>query len=150
MLLGSNIDQILSNLYLGNIIAATCEEILEENGITDILTMGNDMEPQFPGRFQYKVCELHDIDTEDIHQFFHEGIDFIQQALDQGGTVLVHCAGGISRSSTMICAYLMKTNSWTFSQALEFVKTKRFVCPNYGFRKQLLKFEAEEGLSQEE
>jgi len=50
----------------------------------------------------------------------------------------VHCAAGISRSSSVVCAFLMATESLTFEQALEEVKKARpFVSPNMGFRRQL-------------
>ncbi|CAI2383548.1 unnamed protein product [Moneuplotes crassus] len=142
-----DIDQILPNLYLGSIFAAGNEETLEDNEITHILTMGNYMEPKFPDKFEYKVCKLDDDDTEDIKQYFHEGIEFIDEAIKNGGTVFVHCAAGVSRSSSMICAYLMKTYNWKFAKALSFTQERRWVvCPNSGFQKQLQEFEIEEGI----
>jgi hypothetical protein len=45
----------------------------------------------------------------------------------------------------------MKQNLWKFEDALEFVKSKRYcVDPNFGFRKQLKKYEIVLGLSTEE
>ena len=45
---------------------------------------------------------------------------------------------GISRSATVVCAYLVATAKMTPDEALVAVKTKRgIVCPNLGFRRQL-------------
>lgn len=45
---------------------------------------------------------------------------------------------GISRSATVVCAYLVATTTMTASDAITFAMFRRnVVCPNLGFRKQL-------------
>jgi atypical dual specificity phosphatase len=45
---------------------------------------------------------------------------------------------GISRSATVVCAYLVATAKMTPDEAIVAVKAKRgIVCPNLGFRRQL-------------
>lgn len=45
---------------------------------------------------------------------------------------------GISRSATVVCAYLIAEKGMTATAAVEFVRVKRpIVCPNIGFRRQL-------------
>ena len=147
MFSSGDLDQVLPNLYLGSIFAATNEETLDDKKITHVLTMGNYMEPKFPEKFIYKVWKLDDDEGENIKQYFNEGIEFIQDAMNEGGIVFVHCAAGVSRSSSMVCAYLMKTNKWKFYKALSFLQERRWVvCPNSGFQKQLQEFEIEEGI----
>lgn len=54
------------------------------------------------------------------------------------GKVLIHCAGGLSRSPTFAIAFLMKENKWTFEDTLNFVKKKKpSININYGFLEQL-------------
>ena len=51
-------------------------------------------------------------------------------------------AAGISRSATIVIAYLMYMNKLNFEEAFQLVKTNRpIICPNNGFIKQLKKFE---------
>lgn len=50
----------------------------------------------------------------------------------------VHCLMGISRSATVVSAYLIATKKMPGASAIAFVQKKRpIVCPNLGFRKQL-------------
>lgn len=54
------------------------------------------------------------------------------------GTVLVHCQAGISRSSTIVTAYLMRRNGISREEAFEMVRRVRgHVKPNAGFWDQL-------------
>ena len=66
------------------------------------------------------------------------GSDNDNNALRQRGKVLIHCAAGISRSSTVLIAYLMKMKQWRYDDTLEFVKCRRdCVEPNEAFVRQL-------------
>ncbi|KAG8761197.1 hypothetical protein FRC14_006246 [Serendipita sp. 396] len=57
--------------------------------------------------------------------------------------VLVHCLAGMSRSATLVCAYLLATTSMNTEETIEFVRSKRrIIQPNYGFQKQLKRWEA--------
>lgn len=50
---------------------------------------------------------------------------------------------GISRSPTVVCAYLIAEQGMTAPAAIDFVRGKRaVVCPNIGFRRQLTEYAA--------
>jgi len=60
----------------------------------------------------------------------------------QENRVLVHCFAGMSRSATIVIAYLLATTPMTTEEATEFVRSKRSVIrPNYGFTNQLKEYE---------
>ena len=49
----------------------------------------------------------------------------------------------VSRSTTLVLAYLMKSKKWSLARALDEVKAKRpIICPNEGFINQLELYEA--------
>jgi protein-tyrosine phosphatase len=78
--------------------------------------------------------------SEDISRFFITAFHFIRQHLERGN-VLVHCQAGISRSCTIVIAYLMQQMLISFKEAFSLVKSKRPIAnPNKGFIKQLKKF----------
>jgi len=56
--------------------------------------------------------------------------------------VLVHCRAGVSRSATIVVAYVMKSKGWTLKESLSFVKKQRaIISPNHGFLSQLVLYE---------
>jgi protein-tyrosine phosphatase len=64
---------------------------------------------------------------------FEETNRFLTDALKKGN-VLVHCFAGISRSATVVIAFLMKYKKMNFEEAFEFTKQKReIINPNFGF-----------------
>ncbi|KAF5344271.1 hypothetical protein D9758_012332 [Tetrapyrgos nigripes] len=72
-----------------------------------------------------------------------ETTEWIKKAIEESkdNKVLVHCLQGVSRSSTVVCAYLIANADMNPSQAVKFVQSKRsVVLPNSGFRKQLDEF----------
>eukprot|EP01116_Phalansterium_solitarium_P012002 TRINITY_DN27928_c0_g1_i1.p2 TRINITY_DN27928_c0_g1~~TRINITY_DN27928_c0_g1_i1.p2 ORF type:complete len:202 (-),score=69.31 TRINITY_DN27928_c0_g1_i1:139-744(-) len=87
------------------------------------------------------ICSS-DKETYDISQHFDECFEFIEQARAKNERVLVHCAQGISRSPTVVIAYLMRQNKWDYFTARRFVRQQRpIVYPNLGFVRQLKEYE---------
>jgi protein-tyrosine phosphatase len=75
---------------------------------------------------------------------FHETNAFLDTCHQQGNRVLVHCERGVSRSSTIILAYLMHHKKWTVAQAFEYLLTKRQkASPNHVLLLQLIRYENE-------
>jgi protein-tyrosine phosphatase len=61
----------------------------------------------------------------------------------QEHNVLVHCQMGMSRSSSLVIAFLMKEYGMDYHIAKKFAKDRRpIVQPNEGFERELKKFEA--------
>lgn len=55
---------------------------------------------------------------------------------------MIHCQAGVSRSSTIVIAYLMSYSNLTMHQTYQFVKSKRsIVAPNFNFMGQLMELE---------
>ncbi|XP_030478635.1 dual specificity protein phosphatase 1 isoform X3 [Cannabis sativa] len=129
-------------LFLGSLEAARNKSELKELKITHILTVAHCLVPIYPDEFVYKIISVADKEDTDIKQFFDECFNFIDEAKRTGGSVLVHCVVGKSRSATIVVAYLMRQHGMSLSEALKLVRSKRpIVAPNSGFLSQLKEFE---------
>lgn len=93
---------------------------------------------------RYKTVSVADTEEANIRIYFPECIDFIRSGIAQSGRVLVHCYAGLSRSVTIVAAYLMQTHRVTADEALRMIRSKRpYSEPNPGFLRQLKEFERE-------
>jgi len=120
--------ELVSNLKITHILNITfeCCNCHEDKGV------------------KYLKISILDEPDKNIHQFFSQAYDFINEALseDSDNKVLIHCAMGKSRSATITIMYLMKKFSWGYEKAFEFVKRKREIIePNEGFIEKLQDFE---------
>ncbi|VDM85139.1 unnamed protein product [Strongylus vulgaris] len=71
-----------------------------------------------------------------------QGLAVISNAIQSGGNVLVHCEVGVSRSVTVVAAYVMQKYKFSPEKALEFIKKSRPIAyPNEGFYAQLQIYE---------
>ncbi|KDR80591.1 hypothetical protein GALMADRAFT_240917 [Galerina marginata CBS 339.88] len=134
--------RIVSRLYLSDLWTATNSEKLSDLGITHVISV-LEAKPTLPG-FISEERRLHlciaDVAESDILQHLDTTTAFIRKALEENevNKVLVHCAQGISRSATVVCAYLVATTDMTAAASIEYIQSIRgIVCPNIGFRKQL-------------
>ncbi|EFA86681.1 leucine-rich repeat-containing protein [Heterostelium album PN500] len=134
--------EIIPNLFLGGLDSANNASILQSLGITHIVLAIGDLAPYFPRQFKYyTIDDARDTPNYDLSVHFDQTTSFIEQGRKVGG-VLVHCRAGISRSSTLIIAYLMKYQKLTYRNAFNFTQSKRpQIMPNIGFKDQLLKYE---------
>ncbi|KAF4322338.1 hypothetical protein BBO99_00003972 [Phytophthora kernoviae] len=158
--------QILDHVFLGSRTHARDKELLQRLRITHILNVTppkkTDPVAGVPNFFEkekafiYRRCPIFDNKAEDISSVLEGCIAFIDQAKYYGifsavlftmivvssvandGRILVHCNKGVSRSTSMTVAYLMKLKSMSFEQALAFVAERRSIAnPNESFRQQL-------------
>ncbi|XP_020889395.1 dual specificity protein phosphatase 1B isoform X3 [Arabidopsis lyrata subsp. lyrata] len=139
---GKDLSEIQQGLFIGSVAEATNKDLLKSSNITHILTVAVALAPPYPDDFVYKVIEVVDRDETDLTVYFDECFSFIDQAIQSGGGVLVHCFMGMSRSVTIVVAFLMKKHGLGFSKAMELVRSRRHQAfPNSGFISQLQQFE---------
>jgi len=124
----TNDDDILSEINIKVVISALTEEEYEDYMIGD----------QDFHNIEWHRLVVDDDKDEKISQYFFEVHNIINKALAENKNVIVHCAAGISRSSSLVIAYLMIENRWSYEEAYNYVKSKRSIInPNIGFVKQL-------------
>ncbi|KAL7372300.1 hypothetical protein ABVT39_013524 [Epinephelus coioides] len=109
----SQVDEVWPNIYIGNLAVAQNKTALQK---------------------------LADDSTHfDLDVYFQPAADFIHKALKSpDGKVLVHCIMGMSRSSTLVLAYLMIYHHLPLKQALQKLIQKRAIYPNRNFLALLL------------
>lgn len=90
------------------------------------------------GITSYLWLDLKDEPGEDISKYFNESYAFIDEHL-KDSNVLIHCQAGVSRSASVVIAYLIKKLKINYLKALSFVRDKRpSVKPNSGFELSLI------------
>ena len=136
--------EIIPHLFLGSIGSASNLKELQRSKITHIVCCGENIKNFFPDKFKYFNIPILDSDKEDIKKYFESSYKYIDEAIHNKGNVLVHCHAGVSRSSSFVIAYIMKSQKKTYDTVLDMVKSKRNkINPNPGFIQQLKEYEKE-------
>lgn len=130
------------NLYFGSQDVASDLELLKQNHITHILNLAPNVQNPYPDDFKYLKLRVLDFPETDISQHFAQTNKFLAESLSSGARVYVHCNAGVSRSTTVVVAYIMMSQKIPVDDVLKRLKTIRpCVCPNKGFLKQLKDYE---------
>uniref|UniRef100_A0AAG5CUH1 Protein-tyrosine-phosphatase n=1 Tax=Anopheles atroparvus TaxID=41427 RepID=A0AAG5CUH1_ANOAO len=137
----ANLDEIEPGLWLGNASAAADIGTLKAHAIQSILSIDSVPLPvhitDHPN-LRVRHIQAVDVPREDLIRHFEDTNRFIGDSLAEGRNVLVHCYFGVSRSATIVIAYLMEKYRLGYEAAFQRVKAKRrFVMPNPGFMNQL-------------
>ncbi|XVE69079.1 hypothetical protein DITRI_Ditri09bG0121200 [Diplodiscus trichospermus] len=132
--------KVAEHIYLGGDAVARDREILKQNGITHVLNCVGFVCPEyFKADFLYRTLWLQDSPSEDITSILYDVFDYFEDVREQGGRVFVHCCQGVSRSTSLVIAYLMWREGQSFDDAFQYVKAARGIAdPNMGFACQLL------------
>lgn len=142
----THVNEVWPNVYIGDEETAKDKYKLKKLGITHILNAAegtwNNVDT---GAGYYSDMDIvyygvvaEDTTTFDLSQYFYSASAFIEKTLSEPQNVLlVHCVMGRSRSATLFLAYLMICRNMTVVDAVETVKKRRRIIPNWGFLKQL-------------
>ncbi|KAJ8396436.1 hypothetical protein AAFF_G00017420 [Aldrovandia affinis] len=140
----ATISPILPFLFLGNERDAQDLDLLLRFNIGFVVNVTTHL-PLYhldSGLVRYKRLPATDNSRQNLRQYFEEVFEFIEEAHQTGRGVLVHCQAGVSRSATIVIAYLMKHTLMTMMDAYKYVRGRRpVVSPNLNFMGQLLEFE---------
>jgi len=141
----NNCDQILSFLYLGGVDAVADTQCVVEQGIRAVVCCLRDLEfpeKDFSKDIEYYRVDVEDISREPIELFFPEATKFIHSWVSREQPVLVHCRAGVSRSASVVMAYLMTYQGYSLHDAFFLVRSRRgIVTPNIGFMEKLCDYE---------
>jgi hypothetical protein len=113
--------RILPHLYLGSSHTST-RELVHEYDISMILRLGwGFVDYLEPHEVVYESYPLQDSALAQIGPKLHEMVDKIHYRIELGENVLVHCYAGVSRSGTVLLAYMIKYHNMSLLQSFEFV-----------------------------
>ncbi|XP_009886959.1 PREDICTED: dual specificity protein phosphatase 13 isoform B-like [Charadrius vociferus] len=140
-----HVDEVWPNLYVGDLYVARDKAQLSRMGISHVVNAAAgrfriDTGPKFYKDLlvDYYGVEAEDNPNFDLSIYFYPVAQYIRAALNSSrGKVLVHCAMGISRSATLVLAFLMICEDMSLTDAIRAVRSHRGICPNSGFLKQL-------------
>jgi hypothetical protein len=111
LLLNGNTPSIILQdfLYQGDINHATNEDLLNNLGIRHIINICNIRLPKsITENFNVLWINILDDLKTNIKEYFKRTNEFLYLCKDKNEKVLIHCQMGISRSSTIVLAYLIK------------------------------------------
>ncbi|KAL5490238.1 TIF1 [Sanghuangporus weigelae] len=136
--------EIIPGLYMSDLSAAESVKTHDCYGITHVLSVmpGNVILPRTsrPSPLTLQI-PIRDTPFEELAGHLSRTSAFISDALHKRGRVLVHCVQGMSRSASVVAAYLMATYGWSVQQAVQFVRDRCSTAqPNSGFLLQLQEY----------
>jgi protein-tyrosine phosphatase len=147
----NKISHIVNNLYLSGYVPTQNDEYLKYYNIQAIIGLGYDSDnreyrniKEYAKKNQIEriYIDIADHPSSNIEQYFNITSSVIDKWTKQNKNVLIHCMAGVSRSVTILCAYIIYKNPYlTIDYILENVSLKRpIVNPNPGFIHQLERY----------
>lgn len=133
---------ITPHLYLGDANDSRDFNFLMSKNITLIVNCAKEINNFYSGRFKYLNLDLDDVPSQNIVDALKISSDTILQNMKKGGITFVHCAAGISRSSSVVIYTIMRLHDWDYEKTFKYVKSMHDrTNPNPGFVEQLIKIQ---------
>lgn len=108
-------NQVIKNVFVGGVIDTNIYDlsVLKHYNISRVLTVAYECDEVQDDTIDHKKIPFRDcIDgSAFIKEKLMECLEFIDEGVNQGQKVLVHCFAGLSRSVTIVMAYIMKNKA---------------------------------------
>jgi len=133
-------------LWVGAANQATNRAIVKDLRVSHILNVTKGVLCHFENdeelSIEYLKISIEDLTNVKISDYIPSAIAFIKKGLEEGSGILVHCMCGVSRSVSLVLAYLVSEKEMSLKEAFDLVRERRRIaCPNVGFVRQLGEFE---------
>ncbi len=117
--------RVTPNLYLGPQYGHKGKLALTEAGVTASMSLRQEYDDlQYGLAFDnYSYLPIED-NTAPTMEHLLEGVRFIREVINTGGTVYVHCGSGVGRAPSMVVAYLI-ADGMTVENAIAKVRKAR-------------------------
>ncbi len=119
--------QILKGMYVGSSQDALIASNKNPNNIKKVVAVANHTFSEIvKNKFRENMLNLNveSLGWRDLIKVEPQAFDFIDQALEDEQSVLIHCANGQCRSVGFIIAYLIYKGKISFEKAFEYVSQK--------------------------
>jgi len=134
--------EVLPRVFLGNAASSANLIGLQRAGTTHVVNATATLPNHFEGTLSYLRLPLNDSLDDDLTPHLERACRFMSEALEHGGSVLVHCQQGVSRSASVVLAFCVRECGMELDAAKEMVHRLRWIWPNEAFKQQLRQFEA--------
>lgn len=144
-------DEVFPGIFVGDELDATDVDYLKKTGITHVLNVSQGSVPgqvnttaqDYVGTdIKFKGLQIIDYTGTNLDEHLKEIIQFVDDAIDNEGKVLVHCQLGVSRSPSVVAAYLVACKGFSAEKAILTIRQMRDILPNNGFLHYLCSLEA--------
>lgn len=137
--------QILPSLFVGSYPgnALDIERLQRESGITAVLSLQTDEDIEHFDLdwhsllTHYKSCGIEvrrvavrDFDAGDLQEKLPACVSTLNELMQSGHTVYLHCSAGAGRSPTVAIAYLFWCDGWNLDSAVDHVQQCRPCSPS--------------------
>lgn len=130
--------EVIPRLYISDLAAVENAAMVAQCGITHVVSVMRGA-VALPAPLMWLQVPVSDNPFAELVEHLPRAVAFIAGALqDPRARVLVHCVQGVSRSASVVAAFLIKECGYAPAQAVQYVKGRRPGSePNAGFVTQL-------------
>ena len=135
-----DVSQILPNLFVGSFPenSEDIDKLRQEFGITAVLNVQTDEDMAHHGHhlaspgihyrsvgIDVRRVPVRDFDPDDLRRKLPMCVEVLDELLDLGHVVYLHCNMAVNRSPTIVIAYLHWVQGWTLEKARRAVPATR-------------------------
>lgn len=142
----NNADQIIPNVWLGNLKAAQDEAFLKNAGIQVVFNCTKDapFHPSIRRRYRVPVDDnLQEEEIRNLELWAYEIVFKLLKEYKEGRPIFIHCHAGMQRSPAVTAMFLMVLHRMSVDKAKAYIKQRRPIAffPSANFEKAMRGFE---------